>query len=102
MPVPAGMAVTVMAVNTDCNAPQNASKKRAQTLLQRGAAGILTPASTLSLSAMAGLLQGSTLAPSPHWEKAGVSEASTENPRPEAWGERVVLRQRPNALEVDA
>lgn len=63
MPIPAGTAVTVLAVNTDCNALQNASKKRAQMLLQRGAAGILTPASSLSLPAMAGHLLGQLLLP---------------------------------------
>lgn len=59
----------------------------------------LIPALSPSTPAMAGHLCRGTLAPSPHWEKAPVSAASTENPCSEAWGERVVLTQRPNALE---
>lgn len=43
----------------------------------------------------------STLAPSPHWEKALVSAASMENPCSEAWGECVVLMQRPSASEAN-
>lgn len=69
--------------------------------MERGAAGISNSCFIFFGPSYGGHLRGLTFFPSPHWEKASVSGASTENPCLEAWGEHVVLTWRPSALEVN-